>query len=356
MFTSEFQEKEKKEISLPGKKANEVKELLQVIYPTVERKPPDEIKDENCHYLLSLAHEYQMAAITQRCEDFIVKIMKESFSVKKDPDIIAELVFAQTYNLKKLKQASIELAQSLALPELKKQKGYDEIRSENLQEIMERMITRLQSQLTDTQTKLSEAKRIHVKIMKESFSAKKNPDIIAELVFAQTYNLKTLKQVSIELAQNKESNREPQDFTQPWKSSDVVLVVEGEKLHVHRAVLTLCSPVFETMFTSEFQEKEKKEISLPHKKVKEVKELLQVIYPTIERKPPDEIKEENCHYLLSLAHEYQMAGITQRCENFIVKTMKESFSTKKDPDNIAELVFAQTYNLKKLKQASIELA
>ena len=79
--------------------------------------------------------------------------------MKKDPDIIAELVFAQTYNLKKLKQASIELAQSLALPELKKQKGYDEIHSENLQEIMERMITRLQSQLTDTQTKLSEAKR-----------------------------------------------------------------------------------------------------------------------------------------------------------------------------------------------------
>ena len=155
----EFQEKEKKEISLPGKKANEVKELFQVIYPTVERKPPDEIKDENCHYLLSLAHEYQIEAISQRCEDFIVKTMKESFSAKKNPDIIAELVFAQTYNLKKLKQASIELAQSLTLPELKKQKGYDEIHSENLQEIMESMITRLQSQLTDTQIRLSEAER-----------------------------------------------------------------------------------------------------------------------------------------------------------------------------------------------------
>ena len=59
-----------------------------------------------------------MAAITQRYEDFIVKIMKESFS----SDIIAELVFAQTYNLKKLKKASIKLlAQSLTLPELKKQ-------------------------------------------------------------------------------------------------------------------------------------------------------------------------------------------------------------------------------------------
>ena len=155
MLTSDFQEKEKKEIPLRGKKANEVKELLQVIYPTVERKPPDEIKEENCHYLLSLAHEYQMAAITQRCEDFIVKIMKESFSVKKDPDIIAELVFAQTYNLKTLKQASIELAQSLALPELKKQKGYDKIDPKNLQEIMEGMITRLQSQLSDPKRCLS---------------------------------------------------------------------------------------------------------------------------------------------------------------------------------------------------------
>lgn len=155
MFTSEFQEKEKKEIPLPDKKANEVKELLQVIYPTVERKPPDEIKEENCRYLLRLSQEYQMEAITQRCEDFIVKIMKESFSAEKDPDIIAELVFAQTYNLKKLKQASIELAQSLTLPELKKQKGYDEISPQNLQEIMERMITRLQSQLSEAKRSLS---------------------------------------------------------------------------------------------------------------------------------------------------------------------------------------------------------
>ena len=46
---------------------------------------------------------------------------------------------------------------------------------------------------------------------------------------------------------------ESPDFSQPWKFSDVVLVVEDKKLHVHRAVLALCSPVFEKMFTSEFQ-------------------------------------------------------------------------------------------------------
>ena len=49
-------------------------------------------------------------------------------------------------------------------------------------------------------------------------------------------------------------SNEPQNFDQPWKFSDFVLVVEDKKLHVHRAVLVLCSPVFEKMFTSEFQQ------------------------------------------------------------------------------------------------------
>ena len=159
---------------------------------------------------------------------------------------------------------------------------------------------------------------------------------------------------------DKESNGERQDFTQPWEFSNVVLVVEGEKFHVHRTVLASYSPVFKEKFMSdEFQEKGMKEIILPDKfKANEVKELLRIIYVyrTEKRIPLDEINEENCHYLLCLAQEYQMAAITQRCEDFIVKIMKESFSAKKNPDIIAELVFAQTYNLKTLKQASIELA
>ena len=47
-----------------------------------------------------------------------------------------------------------------------------------------------------------------------------------------------------------EGKGESPDFSQPWKFSDVVLVVEDKKLHVHRALLALCSPVFEKMFTS----------------------------------------------------------------------------------------------------------
>lgn len=69
-------------------------------------------------------------------------------------------------------------------------------------------------------------------------------------------------------------------------------MVEDKKLHVHRAVLALCSPVFEKMFTSEFQEKGKNEISLPGKKGNELIQLLQIIYPSVSEKPTDQIKEE----------------------------------------------------------------
>ena len=39
------------------------------------------------------------------------------------------------------------------------------------------------------------------------------------------------------------------DFSKPWELSDVVLVVEGDKFHVHRCILGMWSEVFSTMFT-----------------------------------------------------------------------------------------------------------
>ena len=76
----------------------------------------------------------------------------------------------------------------------------------------------------------------------------------------------------------------PTDFLEPWKLSDVILVVEDEKLHVHRSILALWSPVFEKMFSSEFKEKNKDEILLPGKKASEVKTLLLMMYPSLEEK------------------------------------------------------------------------
>ena len=140
-----------------------------------------------------------------------------------------------------------------------------------------------------------------------------------------------------------------QDFSQPWKLSDVVLIVEEERLHVHRALLAIASPVFEKMFTSEFQEKDKNEIPLPGKSSTEVKELLSLIYPLTSEK---QTTLENCYFLVKLAHEYQMDAIVKKCEDILVRKLK----TKPKDGALAELIFAQTYELEKLRQASVEHA
>ena len=140
MFTTEFQEKDKDEIPLPDKKASEIKEMLRVMYPSVSENA---ITEKNCYFLVKLAHEYQMAANVKRCEDFMVDKVKE----KSKDKIVAELVFAQTYNLEKLKLASVNKAHSLNLFLLKRDEMYGKIQANTLKEIMEGILSRLEEEL-----------------------------------------------------------------------------------------------------------------------------------------------------------------------------------------------------------------
>ena len=55
----------------------------------------------------------------------------------------------------------------------------------------------------------------------------------------------------------------PLHFSKPWQFSDVVLVVEEDRFHVHRNILGIWSEVFTTMFTSGFKEKYSGEVPLP---------------------------------------------------------------------------------------------
>ena len=56
---------------------------------------------------------------------------------------------------------------------------------------------------------------------------------------------------------------DPIDFTKPTVMYDVILIVENRKLYCNRAILSIWSPVFETMFKSNFKEKDSMEINLP---------------------------------------------------------------------------------------------
>ena len=133
----------------------------------------------------------------------------------------------------------------------------------------------------------------------------------------------------------------PTDFLEPWKLSDVVLVVEDQKFHVHRSILAFWSPVFERMFTSEFKEKNNDEIPLPGKKESEIKHLLLMLYPSLEEK---QVTKRNCYYLFELAHEYQIDSIARKCEALMVTMVKQRIEN----DVLAMLIYGQKYHLKTL--------
>ena len=139
----------------------------------------------------------------------------------------------------------------------------------------------------------------------------------------------------------------PTDFLEPWKLSDVVLVVEDQKFHVHRSFLAVWSPVFEKMFTSEFKEKNNDELPLPGKKASKIKQLLYMVYPSSEEK---QVTKENCYFLLELAHEYQIESIVEKCQSFMVFMVKE----KMEDDVLAMLIYGQKYQLKTLISACID--
>ena len=137
------------------------------------------------------------------------------------------------------------------------------------------------------------------------------------------------------------TNVNPNDFSAPWKFSDVVLVVEDQKFHVHRSTLAYWSPVFEKMFLSDFKEKSNDEIPLPGKKASEIKHLLHMMYPSLEVKP---FTKSNCYFLFELAHEYQIESIAQKCEALMVSMVKQ----RTENDVLAMLIYGQKYQLKSL--------
>ena len=156
-------------------------------------------------------------------------------------------------------------------------------------------------------------------------------------------------------AEAKSDQEDSLDFSQPWQFSDVVLVVEEDRFHVHRCILGMWSEVFTTMFTSQFKEKTAKEIPLPGKKSAEIKEMLLVIYPT-SAKP---IYDSNYAFLLDLAKEYMMAKLTEKCETYLMDRLFSAYHGLcliRKNYCLELLEIAQNHGLNRLQTACIEEA
>jgi len=123
-------------------------------------------------------------------------------------------------------------------------------------------------------------------------------------------------------------------FTEPWDMSDIIILVENERLHVHKSILCICSPVFKKMLTSDFQESASNEIKLPGKKKDKIQDMLRNIYPF----PATITDDTDVLTLLNLAREYQMSQLTRRAEEALLRRQT----------SVELLLIAQEHNLVKV--------
>ena len=140
MFTADFREKTAQQIPLPGKKANDIKELPLVIYPT-SAKPID---DHNFELLLHLAEEYMMTKLTEKCETYLMDWLDSSH---QHGLCLNFLEIAQNYRLKKLEMACVHKAQNISFRELRNHEAYGKINLSNYRKIMEARLENMEKEL-----------------------------------------------------------------------------------------------------------------------------------------------------------------------------------------------------------------
>ncbi|XP_062577715.1 BTB and MATH domain-containing protein 36-like isoform X2 [Saccostrea cucullata] len=94
-------------------------------------------------------------------------------------------------------------------------------------------------------------------------------------------------------------------FPEKPGTTDIALIIEGKKMYTVKSILSLASPVFKTMFSSNFKEKNVMEIELPGKTYRDFENFLMCLSPN---KCLD-FNDDVIGNLLPLAQEYQVDSI-----------------------------------------------
>ncbi|GMR55060.1 hypothetical protein PMAYCL1PPCAC_25255, partial [Pristionchus mayeri] len=121
---------------------------------------------------------------------------------------------------------------------------------------------------------------------------------------------------------------------------DLALIIEGEKIYVSKQILAANSPVFESMFYSDFAEKDMNEIQLNDVEQKDFIELLHLIYS-----PKATVKDDSVQRILKLADRFQVESVIERAEEYLIES--EYFS------NTMKLKIADEYRLFGLQDHSL---
>ena len=137
---------------------------------------------------------------------------------------------------------------------------------------------------------------------------------------------------STDTSDEENSEIEKNVFSQPWKDSDLVLVVEDKEFHVHRALLAMHSEAFKAMFNEKFKDAEKDRIELKDDNYQAMLLFIKLLYPANLFDDDDgkvDISDENIFDILVLADKYVAVSIIKQC-------MKEAERLK--PENAMHLL------------------
>ncbi|EFP08707.1 hypothetical protein CRE_19857 [Caenorhabditis remanei] len=137
--------------------------------------------------------------------------------------------------------------------------------------------------------------------------------------------------------------------------TDAILVVQGVKLHVNKALLSYHSAHFNTLFNSDFKEKKMREIPIKDVDLHEFTTLLSLVQknpmvPTgsFFREISDLmnlISENNVENLLKLADRFLIPSVKRHLELFLISTKK---------DRLEKILIAEKYQLEDLMEREIE--
>ncbi|CAP20385.1 Protein CBG23560 [Caenorhabditis briggsae] len=121
--------------------------------------------------------------------------------------------------------------------------------------------------------------------------------------------------------------------------TDAILVVEGKKLHVNKALLSIHSDYFNTLFNSEFKEKSMSEIEIKDVEFEDFVTLLSLIMP--ETMPLTIQKGEK---LLELSDRFLIPAAKRHVELFIAQS---------DMDKEKKLILADKFDSEILRNNAL---
>ncbi|EGT45263.1 hypothetical protein CAEBREN_18039 [Caenorhabditis brenneri] len=97
--------------------------------------------------------------------------------------------------------------------------------------------------------------------------------------------------------------------------TDAILVVDGKKLHVNKAILSYHSDYFDKLFNSAFREKSMEEIEIKDVEFEDFATLLSLVHSA-----PIKPTKQNAENILELAERFLISCVKQYLECFLKQT------------------------------------